>query len=215
MPPKLFYVPRWYAPDAGDGGGTPPEDDDKSPSAPRTFTQADVDALMGKTRKDARETAINGLLKELEIGSMDDLKTFFSEAKTLKDAQLSEAEKQKNALADAERKIKETETNAQTVLRQANERLMRAAVLAEAMKPDYNLPPSAGQDVWLFVKSEQLDTLTLTDAGEVEGVAKALTAVLKDRTYLQGKAHGTPLRENHRRPAGPEKDTRQRTVTKL
>lgn len=64
---------------------------DKSP--PRTFTQAEVDSLLGKTRQEGRDRAVAGLLKETGAKDVESLKTTVQEAEEKRIAQLSELDK--------------------------------------------------------------------------------------------------------------------------
>jgi sulfur carrier protein ThiS len=57
------------------------------------FTQEQVNEMVGKTRKEARETAIADLLKELGLTSKDEVKSTIVEARKRKESELSEAEK--------------------------------------------------------------------------------------------------------------------------
>lgn len=189
---KSLVPAAWYAPDAGGADGeTPPADGGNGADKPRTFTQAEVDAIMGKTRKEARDATQGSLLKEFGVESLDAIKASLEEAKKLKEAQMTEVDKQKAALEKAQAEKQETETRMQTALQQANERLMRAAVMLEAGKADYKVNPAALSDVWLFVDKTKLE---LTEDGEVKGLADAVKAVLAAKPYLQqnGPVKGVP-----------------------
>lgn len=58
-----------------------------------TFTQADMDRVMTRTRKEARESAINQLLSELGVDDSASLKGLVSEYNKDKQAKMSETEK--------------------------------------------------------------------------------------------------------------------------
>jgi hypothetical protein len=179
-----------YAPDAGGADGDPPGEPpaDGGEDKPKSFSQKDVDALMGKTRKEAREATLGGLLKELGLESVDALKTGFTEARQLKEAQMSETEKQKAALEQAQAQVKEAQSKMQASLQLANERLMRAAVMAEASKAEYKLNPAALGDVWLFLDKTKLE---MAEDGEVKGLPEAVKAVLEAKPYLQQNGRAT------------------------
>ncbi len=73
-------------------------DDDKSDDggnkAPaRTFTQAEVDSLLGKTRQEGRDRAVAGLLKDTGAKDVESLKTIVQEAEEKRQKQLSELDK--------------------------------------------------------------------------------------------------------------------------
>lgn len=226
--PFLFSKPfMWFTPDSGGGsgggdGGDTGDDkgtgggsgDDKEKSE-KKFSQKDLDALVGEARKSGRETAVKKLLEELGVEDAEKLKTALAEAKKLKEAQMSEADKQKAALDAAEKAAADAKAEKETAIAQANERLMKAAVIAEASKADHKINPAAIADVWAFVDRAKLK---VTETGDIEGAADAVKAVIKDRPYLQnGKAAaGTPLREGKKPLAGAgNADDRKRTVTKL
>lgn len=179
-----FKPMMWRKPDAGDGGGNSTDKGGDNGNAGKTFTQQELDAIVGERATRAGDAAVKKLLESLGVENAEALKTFVTESKKLQEERLTEAEKQKKAVADAEKKVAEAGAKAQTALETANTRLMKAAVLAEASKADYKISPSALQDVWLFVEKEQKATLKLTEDGEVEGVAEALKAVLKNRQHL-------------------------------
>lgn len=65
----------------------------ESQSPGRTFTQAEVDNLLGKTRQEGRDRAIAGLLKETGIKDAETLKSIVQEAEEKRLQQLSEVEK--------------------------------------------------------------------------------------------------------------------------
>lgn len=58
-----------------------------------TFTQAQVNEMVGKTRKEARETAVADVFKELGVASKEELKALKAERDALKTSQMSDAEK--------------------------------------------------------------------------------------------------------------------------
>lgn len=85
-------------------------------------------------------------------------------------AQLSETERLKQQLAEAESK-------AATATAAANERLLRAAVLAEASKLGF-VDPS---DAWRMLDR---DGLGIDEDGEATGASEALKALAKAKPYL-------------------------------
>jgi hypothetical protein len=121
-------------------------------------------------------------------------------------AQLSAEERLKQQLAEAQ-------AQAQAVTAAANERLVRAAVLAEASKLAF-VDPS---DAWRMLDR---DGLAVGDDGEVTGAAEALKALAKAKPYLvkaataaapsidgdRGRGASTP----EQKAAGREQQLRQR-----
>lgn len=76
------------------GTGTQPED------AGRLFTQADVNAISGKVRAEASESALRKLIAE--YGDLDALRAAKAKLDDLEAAQLSEADKLRKQLADVQ-----------------------------------------------------------------------------------------------------------------
>jgi hypothetical protein len=72
----------------------------------RTFTQDEVNALMGERARRASESAIADLLKSMGFEKPDDLKAVIAEAQARKEADMTEADKAK---AEAEKARKETD----------------------------------------------------------------------------------------------------------
>lgn len=133
------------AQDAAGGGN--------SQAGPRTFTQDEVNALLGTTRKEARER----LLKDLGVDSPDAVKAALAKAKEVEDAQKSELQK-------ALERAQAAEAASAAALKASTERAIRsefkvAAALAGATHPEdaYALADLAGVQV--------------DDAGNVGGVA--------------------------------------------
>jgi hypothetical protein len=175
----------------GNGDGKRPEDQ-KPPEA--KFTQADVDRMLGERAKRADELVTKNLLEGLGLKSLDDLKAVVKKAGDLESAQLSELDKAKKAAEKADADRLAMEASSKAVLAQANERLMKAAVLSEATKADYAFRPEALGDVWLFVDRAGIKPKEGSD--EFEGIAETLKAVAKAKPYLvadkPGDGTGTP-----------------------
>lgn len=176
----------------GDGAGG----DDK-----RTFTQTELDALFAARAKSAGSKATADLLKELGVENIEDAKKLLVEADKARKDQMTELEKAQVEIEEA----KTAEAEAQKLAEQrealANERLMRAAVIAEASKPDHKFSQDAISDVWSFVDRSKLE---VDDEGNVSGVEDAVKAVAKDKPYMletQPATPGTPPRDK-RAPAG-------------
>ncbi len=190
----MFKNHIWFdAPaDGGGGGGAPAGAANANPNGggsnagnnpPKTFTQEEVNQLLGERAKRADEVVTKTLLDGLGLKTLDELKAVVKKASDLEAAQLTELDKARKAAekAEAERLKVETETKVQ--IERANERLMRAAVMAEAMKPDYAFRPDALNDVWLFVDRAGIKQ---ADGDEFEGIADALKKVAETKPYLVG-----------------------------
>lgn len=83
---------------AGTGSGAAPSGAD---TAGKTFTQADVDQIVGERAKRAGETAVKSLLGKLKFEKPEELEAFLTEARQKADAELSETERLKKALETA------------------------------------------------------------------------------------------------------------------
>lgn len=188
--------------DKGDGGGEGGNGngDGKQPET-KTFTQADVDRIVGERAKRAEESAIGSLLKDLGFEKPDDLKALVGEARKKQDAEKSELQKAQERI-DALTKAKDTaEQERAEAIERANVTLMRAAVMAEAAKADYRIKPEALADVWTFVDRSGIKPKEGAD-GEFAGIGEALKALAKAKPYLvqDGNGHGTP-RPGAKKPA--------------
>lgn len=149
-----------------------------------TFTaeqQAYVDKLVGDTRVKGREVALADFLKTLGVENADALKAALDEGKKLKDAQKSELEKAQQAANDAQAKIEAAEKAKTDALAQAQTKLLRAAVIAEAVKQNFD--EAEISSVWLALQQDKtlLEGIkTKKDSDdEFEGVAQAVEAIAK------------------------------------
>ncbi len=209
-----FDAGLYFEKDGGDGGdgggngdGAGKKPDDKT--TPDTkFTQADLDRVAGEARKSGREVGVNDLLKELGFTKADDLKTLLADAKKRAEAEKSDLEKAQSEAADWKKKAEEALNDSKTTAEKAQETLMRAAVLAEASKPEYRIKADALPDVWAFIKRESIKPKDGAD-GEFTGIGEALKALAKAKPYLveTGDGRGTP-RSTPRKP-GDQSQQRQ------
>lgn len=205
----FIHHPFYYAPDTGKGGGAADEPD--QPETPesngdgsggnddkRTFTQAEVDALIGERAKRAKESGTRAVLEALGIEDVEAAKAALAEAEKLKKEQMSELEK---AQADAQKlqdELAKTKAEKEAAEAKARETAMRAAVMQEAAKANFY----DGNDAWLFVDRE---TLELAEDGTVNGAEKAVAAVAKAKPHLvktAGQTPGSPRANGTGRPAG-------------
>lgn len=106
---------------------TPPPKSGESAGA--TFTQADLDRIVGKTRKEARETGIAEFLKDLGFEKPDDLKSMVTAFKSADEAEKSELEKAQKRIADLEKAKVEAETAATKAQQERMEERRNAAIL--------------------------------------------------------------------------------------
>jgi hypothetical protein len=194
--------------DSGGGGGAPSDDkgkaDDKDKGKAdekRSFTQAELDALFAERAKHAASKATADLLTALGAKDAEELKAKIEAAKKLEEAQLSELDKAKKRADELQAQLDaEAKARAEAVAT-ANQKLLRAAVLAQAAELGFN----DANDAWMYVDraSIKLDGENFTGVKEaVEAVAKAKAYLLKPTTTT--RATGTPP-PNGRRVAGEKK----------
>lgn len=197
----------WFDADKGDGsGGNANGGGGSAGDKPEAkFTQADVDRIVGDRARRAEESAVNTLLKELGFEKADDLKALVTDAKKHADDQKTEAQKLQDQIAQLGKEKAAADEARKAALAQANERLMKAAVLTEAAKADYGFRPDALSDVWLFL--DRANIKPKSDASdEFEGITEALKAVAKAKPYLvaeaAGDGRGTPRPGSNRAAGG-------------
>jgi len=187
----------------GDGGNNA---GDNTAEQKRTFTQAELDALFVDRAKRASEQATKDILAKAGVKTVDELVTELSEGKKLKDSQLTELQKAQVDLKAANDKLVTAETEKKTALEQANERLMKAATLAEAVAQGFR--PEAVNDVWLIVDRSKIKEKD----GDFEGVKEAVAELVKSKPFwLTDKkpAHGTPPGAPPKKPGTGEQTTEQ------
>jgi hypothetical protein len=193
----------WFDANGGEGGngngdGKLP-DEQKPPEA--KFTQADLDRILGERLARAEETTQKKLLDVLGVKDTDEAKKAIADAKALREQQMSDLEKAKAQAAELTAAKTKAETDAAEAIGKAQTMLMRAAVLAEASKPEYHIKADALPDVWSFIDRNSIKPKGDAD-GEFDGIAEALKTLTKTKTYLveAGDGRGTP------RPGAKPKD---------
>ena len=128
---------------AGKGAGQPAsQKKDEPPIIPtRTFTQAEVDAIMGKTRQESRDRAIAGLLEDAGLKSSDQLTTVVKDYEKQRTDRLSDLEKlqeETNRLTPFEQQTKDQEKQLkqyEKTLKAHIETLMKTLSVPEHVKP--------------------------------------------------------------------------------
>jgi membrane protein involved in colicin uptake len=182
----------------GNGDGNPPENQ-KPPEA--KFTQADVDRILGERLTRAEETTQKKLLEALGVANAEEAKTMLSDAKKLREQQMSDLEKAQTAAKELQAAKEKAETDAASAIEKAQTMLMRAAVLAEASKAEYHIKADALPDVWGMIDRSGIKPKADAD-GEFAGIGEALKALTKSKTYLvdAGDGHGTPRPGATRKP---------------
>lgn len=149
---------------ANGGAAIQPEPDTK------VFSQDEVNRIAGR----ARTEAIDKFAKDMGLANADDLGGIIKAQQEAAEASKTELQK----AIDARLKAEQT---AQKALDTANEKLIKAAFMAEAGKHQAAHP----QDAYRLA---DLTGIKLTEAGEVEGVEAAVTALIENgRLTTSGK----------------------------
>lgn len=184
-----FDARAWMDADGGEGGNG--NGDGKQPE--KTFTQADVDRIVGERAKRAEESAITTLLRKLGFEKPDDLEALVADTRKKQDAEKSELQKAQEQIAQLTKAQAEAEKARTEAIEKASVTLMRAAVMAEASKPEYRIRPEALADVWTFIDRGSIKPKSDAD-GEYTGIGEALKALVKAKPYLavEGDGRGTP-----------------------
>lgn len=178
---------------AEDPPADPPADPAPDPPAdpPRAFSQADVDRIVSeRLARDRRDRPSDD-----ELASLRDKATKFDE---LEAANATELERAQQRAEQAEQRAAQIET-------EAKETRLRAAIIAEAAKPDRRVvDPEA---VIALIDRASLD---LDDAGVPTNIADAMDSLLEKRPYLvaqDGGDGGNPdqgARQGGKNQLGPE-----------
>lgn len=217
MTRRYFWPQLLLDGDSGNGGGsgstgsTGGTGDNSGGEQTRTFKQSELDAMFADRAKQAGQSAVANLLKEIGVEKIDDIKGILKEAKNAEAAKLSELEKAQKEAADLKAAKEKSEAEKADIMAKAAEKLLKAAVLAEASKQGFNDPT----DAWNF-----LDRSAITPKNDdtYEGLDKAIEAVAKAKPYLikaqqQSQAKGTPGRDKKTGGGQNDKqDTAQPTV---
>jgi hypothetical protein len=143
--------------------------------------QKEVDRIVAERLKRAAGSETTALLKKLGVEKVEDLETSLGEYKTLKASQLSDLEKAQQAAKDAQAKVDAAEKAKADALAVAQQKLMRAAVTAEAVRQNFD--ESEISSVWLTLQQdkklyESIKPKAESD-DEFEGVDKAVGEIAK------------------------------------
>lgn len=178
----------WAPGDQGEGGatGTPPAGGSDG-SGERTFTQAQLDAIVGERATRAKSAAINDLLGELGFEKADDLKALVKAAKERQASEQTEAQKLQAQLEAAQKREG-------TLAAQLREQALQMAVQAAAQKVGI-----VDAEVALALVRGQI---TFDDKGAPQGVEAALTELVKSKPYLRAGAGNSVNPTNPGRQGG-------------
>lgn len=201
----------------GSGGGTPPPAPPPNANGAgeeRTFSQDELDAIVGERAKRASEGAVKKLLESLGVGSTDDLKAALDTLKKIEDASKTELDKAKADADKAKADAAKAKADADLAMATANERLLKSAVVLEAQRQ--NVDDSEIASVWLALKESPAlrEKIKQAENGEYENVADAVKEIVKQHPkWLKAQAKpptpGTPgPRSDVRKPDGSAQTTR-------
>lgn len=144
----------------------------------RTFSQADVDRLMGERAARARQAAVNELLQELEIENLDTLRGTVQAQRQAQEAQMTELQK-------AQRRIQELDEERKRLAAENRTRVIETEVITAATALGFRNPRDG-------MALADLTAVAVGDDGKVTGVEEALKALLEARPYLKAEATPSP-----------------------
>lgn len=149
----------------GDPKGT--EEDPKGGSGDdkKTFTQEEVNRMMGDRATRASGATEKQILEKLGVESLDDAEASIKAYRDRQEKEKSELQKAQDAKEAAENKAKDAEAK-------ANEKLIRAEFIVEASKAGVEHP----EDAYSLADRSKVKIL---DDGKVEGVADAVKVLVE------------------------------------
>lgn len=160
--------------------------DNEGASEP-TFTQAELDKIVGERAKRAKESTQSQILEQLGVDSLDSIKALLDEAKKRKEAEMSEVEK---ALATADKERAEKEAAKQQLAD------LQAQIIANKRENAFKdaIRKSGGSsedDLYILVQAKMKDELS--GAFDDNGVAddKQLEALVKQVQSAYGNYFAT------------------------
>lgn len=160
-------------PTAAEQQPAPAADGQQTTQPTATFTQADIDRIV----KDRIER------ERAKFADHETLKAAKAELDALKAAQMSEDEKRAARITELEQLAVVAQHERDEALKTANNRLIRSAFIAEAAKAGAEHPEDA-------YRLADTDTVTISEAGEVSGVAEAVAALVKAGRLPMRKVQG-------------------------
>ena len=170
----------------------PPTDnvqDDGQPSGgeQRTLTWEEHQAKLNKLVPERGRQYVRSLLSDLGYQDQESLQEALAELKKYRESEMSEVERVQAAAREAAERAERAERERDEALIEAQDRMIRAAFLAEAGKLGAKHPSDA-------YSLADLTGVTLSDNGEVEGVAEAVKALIESgRLPTMGKPQAPDL----------------------
>jgi hypothetical protein len=165
-----------------------PQQQSTAAQTPQTFTQADVDRIVGERAKraaqSAEQSAIGELLKGLGLEKVEDLKALVDGARKSQEANLSESDKAQRKIVGLEKAIEMAKAEAKAAIEAAavekaaaNEKLLKASVLGAAQSIGFVDPA----DAWLFLDRGKVQA---DESGNFVGVEELLKEIAKAKPHL-------------------------------
>lgn len=146
----------------------------------RTFTQADVDAMIKDRLEREREAAQKKLAAT--YGNLDDLKKAAEKLQGLENAQKTEAEKLLDAQKKYEQQLADLQAQNAQLAKDKQDMFLRTAVVTKATTMNYIDPDDA-------FRLLDMAKVKVADTGEVIGLEDALKALATAKPHL---VRGTP-----------------------
>lgn len=142
----------------------------------KLFTQEELNRYLADERKKERG----------KFADYDDLKTKAAKLAEIEQANLTEAEKLQKQLDDARQAIARAEQARLDALETVKTSTIRAAVVSKAAELNFENP----EDAYSLLDKTGL---SISDAGQVEGVETALKSLAEQKKYLIKQQQGRPL----------------------
>ncbi len=194
--------------DSGDGNGNGDGGDPKGQQKQVSMTQEALDNIIKDRVDRAKNSAVSGLLAEVELEDIDGLKTALTEWTQIKDDQKTELEKIQGDLDTTTTRAAELEGELEKEKDRAKMYMLRSSVISAARDADF-LKESL-EDVWLLVSTtEDLSSKLSVNGEKVEGANDIVKKVAEMRPHwVEQKQHpGTPPPRGSGSPAPKRKQT--------
>lgn len=163
------------------------EGDGKQPSSPgKTYSEEELQAALNRIIPERAEQARRSLLKDLGVEDAEELRETITELKKLKLEKMTDDERREALLKDAEDRAERLQQERDQALAESQDRMLRAAFLAEAGRRGAKHPNDA-------FKLADLSSVKV-DGEVIEGVDGAVQVLIDNgRLPLVGKQQAPPL----------------------
>lgn len=190
-----LYRTILYDADSGGSGG----DAGDAKNAGKTYTQEELDRIIGERAERAKNSANNELLTTLGVSSLDEAKAILAKHKEVEEASKTELQRAQEDAQAAKQAAEQAKAEQAVALAAARQTLLKAEVLRQIIAfKDANgnsFRPEAVDDVWLVLDKS---IVTDKDDGTFDGVKEAVEKVAKTRPHWlidvkqAQKIRGTP-----------------------